>query len=119
MMKKRILAICMALCLTLSAVPVAFAAGVECTDADCTHEAAIGDVHYDTLAAALNAGKGKVVKLLQNVKVTKSMTLARSTYTIDLNNHDIGFAEGCFYRINSGITLNLIGTGKLYEEVPK
>ena len=119
MMKKRILAICMALCMMLSAVPVALAAGVECTDADCTHEAAIGDVHYDTLAAALNAGKGKVVKLLQNVKVTKSMTLARSTYTIDLNNHDIGFAEGCFYRINSGITLNLIGTGKLYEEVPK
>ena len=95
-------------------------AGVECPDGETCqqHEAAIGSKHYDTLTAAVSAGSGKVVTLLKDARVTAKKNLTRYTYTIDLNNHNIAFAESCYFKIYSGATLNLTGAGKLYEEVP-
>ena len=58
-MKKRFLSTLMALCLALSLLPTAaFAAedtGEPCDGANCTHVAEIGEKHYATLQAAVNA----------------------------------------------------------------
>lgn len=54
-MKRKFLASLLALCMVLTAVPGAWAAegtGVECTEENCTHVAAIGATHYETLDAA-------------------------------------------------------------------
>ena len=47
---KKLLATILALVMALGLCSVAFAAGENCTAADCQHVAAIGDTHYDTLA---------------------------------------------------------------------
>ena len=52
---KKLLATILALVMALSLCTVAFAAGENCTAADCQHIAAIGDTHYDTLAEAVAA----------------------------------------------------------------
>ena len=52
---KKLLATILALVMALSLCTVAFAAGENCTAADCQHVAAIGDTHYDTLAEAVAA----------------------------------------------------------------
>ena len=103
-MKKRILAILMALCMVMTVMPTALAEGDEATGttceggADCEHEAAIGTAHYDTLAAAIGeAEDGDTVELLKNVTagsdgtdgtdaanfwITKSITLDLDGYTL-------------------------------------
>ena len=52
---KKLLATILALVMALSLCTVAFAAGENCTAADCQHVAAIGDTHYNTLAEAVAA----------------------------------------------------------------
>lgn len=52
---KKLLATILALVMALSLCTVAFAAGENCTAANCQHVAAIGDTHYDTLAEAVAA----------------------------------------------------------------
>ena len=52
---KKLLATILALVMALGLCSVAFAAGENCTAADCQHVAAIGDTHYDTLAEAVAA----------------------------------------------------------------
>ena len=52
---KKLLATILALVMALGLCTVAFAAGENCTAADCQHVAAIGDTHYDTLAEAVAA----------------------------------------------------------------
>ena len=52
---KTLLATILALVMALSLCTVAFAAGENCTAANCQHVAAIGDTHYDTLAEAVAA----------------------------------------------------------------
>lgn len=52
---KKLLATILALVMALGLCSVAFAAGENCTAADCQHIAAIGDTHYDTLAEAVAA----------------------------------------------------------------
>ena len=52
---KKLLATILVLVMTLGLCSVAFAAGENCTAADCQHVAAIGDTHYDTLAEAVAA----------------------------------------------------------------
>ena len=104
-MKKRILAILMALCMVMTVMPTALAeggdeaTGTTCEGgADCEHEAAIGTAHYDTLAAAIGeAEDGDTVELLKNVTagsdgtdgtdaanfwITKSITLDLDGYTL-------------------------------------
>ena len=82
-MKKRFLSIMMALCLALSLLPAtALAAedtGVECEQGDSctTHTAAIGSVHYTSLADAISAaGELETVKLLKDVELTSRILLA-------------------------------------------
>lgn len=52
---KKLLATILALVMALGLCSVAFAAGENCTAADCQHVAAIGDTHYNTLAEAVAA----------------------------------------------------------------
>ena len=57
--------------MVVALIPVTvFAAGSECPNGNgCTeHAAAIGDVHYDTLQAAIDdADSGEEIRLLKNV----------------------------------------------------
>lgn len=70
-MKKRIISALLAVCLlvSLGTVGVFAADGVNpCEEDPCTHEAAIGDTHYDTLEDAIAAAAdGAEIKLLNNV----------------------------------------------------
>ncbi len=121
-MKRKFLALLLAACLLVTMLPAALAAEVaDCPNGnDCTeHEAAINNKHYDTLEEALTAGKGKTVTLLKDSEITTLKKIGNNkVYTIDLNNHNIGFAAGSYFLINSNGTLNLKGKGKVYEKSP-
>lgn len=67
-----ILLICM-LIVTVSA------ASTENCSGDCSHQAAIGTTHYDTLAEAITAAEaGSTVTLLSDVTVTSPLTVAKA-----------------------------------------
>ncbi|WP_368043643.1 hypothetical protein, partial [uncultured Flavonifractor sp.] len=90
-MKRKMLSMLMALAMILSLLPVtALAAdGTTCAGGeDCTHVAAIGDVHYDTLAEAVDAvADGQTIDLLRTAEgggVKVEGTSGR-TFTIDLH----------------------------------
>ena len=90
-MKRKMLSMLMALAMILSLLPVtALAAdGKACAGGeDCTHVAAIGDVHYDTLAEAVDAvADGQTIDLLRTAEgggVKVEGTSGR-TFTIDLH----------------------------------
>ena len=90
-MKRKMLSMLMALAMILSLLPAtALAAdGTACAGGeDCTHVAAIGDVHYDTLAEAVVAvADGQTIDLLRTAEgggVKVEGTSGR-TFTIDLH----------------------------------
>ena len=90
-MKRKMLSMLMALAMILSLLPAtALAAdGTACAGGeDCTHVAAIGDVHYDTLAEAVDAvADGQTIDLLRTAEgggVKVEGTSGR-TFTIDLH----------------------------------
>jgi hypothetical protein len=82
-MRKRMLAAFVSLCLLLTLFPAAaLAAGVEDCPGDetCTHEAAIGTTHYDTLAEAVAAASSdgtSTVTLLGPVTLAETLTIER------------------------------------------
>ena len=93
-MKRKILVTLLAFCLIASLCVVgAAAASVEsCPGGDsCAHEAAIGDVHYDTLNYALNYGSkvGDTIVVLKDCKT--SYFTAKRNRTLDLNGHDVEY----------------------------
>ena len=93
-MKRRIFATLLAFCLIASLCVVgAAAASVEsCPGGDsCAHEAAIGDVHYDTLDYALNNGSkvGDTIVVLKDCET--SYFTANRNRTLDLNGHDVEY----------------------------
>ena len=65
---KKLLSILLALCMVVSLLPATAlaASATECPGGEsCTHEAAIGTTHYDTLKEAMNAATiGSTVQLL-------------------------------------------------------
>lgn len=75
--------------MVVALIPVTvFAAGSECPNGNgCTeHAAAIGDVHYDTLQAAIDdADSGEEIRLLKNVEESGVTFKKEGTYTLDLN----------------------------------
>ena len=86
------------------------------TDCDggsgCSHEAAIGTTHYDTLSEAVLAG-GEIVLLKD---VTKDITIEEGkTVTIDLAGHNITGSSNHTI-INRG-TLTVNGTGSIINNV--
>lgn len=115
-MKRKFLASLLALCMALTAVPGAWAAegtGVECTEENCTHVAAIGATHYETLDAAGKAvqDEGKITLLRdtkENVTVPEGKTI-----TLDLNGCTLngGTVRGKAALTNDG-TVTIEDTGR-------
>ena len=130
-MKKRLLSALLSLCMMLTMVPAAFAASVpDCPGGDsCTHAAAIGDVHYDTLQEAFDAAQNDdTVALLRNVAITPQggneaylepqIVIANKDVIFDLQSYTLSFDSSVysenlpyfplFISVNTGATLRVI-----------
>ena len=89
---KKLLAIVISMAMIVAMIPVGvFADTTEnCTAENCSHQAAIGTTHYDTLQEAIDAAvENSTIKLINNVTVTgKTTTIEENKkLTIDLNGH--------------------------------
>lgn len=91
-MKKKILSLALTLCMALSLLPTAALATAvtDCTGGDdCSHEAAIGTTHYDTLAEAVNAADDSAtITLLKNVTLSTQLNIDKAI-TLDGNEKTI------------------------------
>ena len=121
-MKRRIFATLLAFCLIASLCVVGAAAvSVEgCPGGDsCAHEAAIGDVHYDTLEEAFSrAVSGNTVTLLREIANCIAINIVDGrSITLDMNGFNIRFSSNQRINIIHG-ELNITGSGMLYEEMP-
>ena len=73
--------------------------------------AEVNGKEYSTLQAAITEANGAEITLLADVKDCTEITLSQGeTVNINLNGHDIGFAQGGYFCIRHG-TLNLTGNG--------
>ena len=100
-MKRKILVTLLAFCLIASLCVVGAAAdGVSCEGGEtCDHEAAIGDVHYDTFEEAIAAAvDDDTVELLRNSSISTYVTI-NSSITIDLGGYmlTLEYASGAQY----------------------
>ena len=93
-MKRKLLSVLLTLCLAFSLLPTAaLAATVENCPGDefCTHQAAIGSTHYDTLQEAINAAqKGETVQMLADVNLGDeklSIDNQKANVIFDLSGH--------------------------------
>ena len=89
---KKLLAIVISMAMIVAMMPMGvFADTAEnCTAENCSHQAAIGTTHYDTLQEAIDAAvENSTIKLINNVTVTgKTTTIEENKkLTIDLNGH--------------------------------
>lgn len=89
---KKMLVLLLTLCLLAGMVPLG-AGATEDTSCEggtkCTHEAAIGDTHYDTLQEAINAAtSGARVTLRKDINPSDPITVSQ-TLTLDLAGHKI------------------------------
>ena len=126
-MKKRILAILMALCMVMTVMPTALAAedeaatGTACEGgADCEHEAAIGTAHYDTLAAAIGeAEDGDTVELLKDVELSTGVDVDKKV-TLNLNDYAITnastYSKDYLVAVKYGGDLTITGSGSIESE---
>ena len=91
-MKRKLLATLLALCLIVGMIPVAASADstTDCLGGDtCTHAAAIGDTHYDTLQEAITvASPGQTIKLCNDINPSQPIEVSK-TLTLDLAGHKI------------------------------
>lgn len=103
-MKRKILSVILALAMALSLLPtVALAATTEnCTASDCSHVAAIGTTHYDTLAEAYKAvpdsgAEPTTIKLLKDCSGAGigSDSDGAKNYILDFGGHT--------YTVDSGL----------------
>lgn len=61
-----------------------------CSAEPCTHEAAIGTTHYDTLSDAISKASSNTVTLLSDISLTGVLTIpAETTVTLDLAGHSL------------------------------
>ena len=96
----------------------ALAQGTACPDGDaCTaHDAAIGNVHYDTLAQAMQVGG--TVRLLRDVQVDSVITVTQPT-VLELGNHTVTnlVESGRAFRVEaSAFTVNA-GSGGMVIQI--
>lgn len=89
---KKMLVLLLTLCLLAGMVPLG-AGATEDTSCEggtkCTHAAAIGDTHYETLQGAINAATpGETVTLCDDINPSGPITVSK-TLTLDLAGHEI------------------------------
>ena len=122
-MKRKLLATLLALCLIVGMIPVAASADstTDCLGGDtCTHAAAIGDTHYDTLQEAIDAVSANennhVIEVLRNLqpedvgaeKQEMRFTKEGQSVTLELNQHEITTAYEEAIHINAAnVTLTI------------
>ena len=110
--KRRVFLCCLMMLLMafVMAVPMSVSAATQVNVSD-----------FDQLQKAINdadAGSETEITLLSNVSGNNTVFIKdNKQITIDLNGNDIVFAKNQHFRINGG-TLNLTGSGKVYEETP-
>ncbi len=108
---KKIVRITAALCMLLAllTMSVSAAPAEDCPGGEsCTHAAAVGTTHYDTLQEAVSAG-GSVVLLRDTAE---DITVAeRTEVVLDLNGHDLTGAGGDV--ISNHGTLQVTGEGNV------
>ena len=108
-MKRKLLATLLALCLIVGMIPVAASASSEtnCPGGDtCTHAAAIGNTHYDTLQEAVEAVQDKgTITLLQDTKGSGIGTFKDGTSSgkIPVKNFTIDFATHTYTCIGPAV----------------
>ena len=88
--KKRLLSLLLVACMVLSLAPIStFAASTDNCSGECTHTAAIGNTHYDTLQEAIEASNSlDTVTLLADMTCTDVITVNKSIM-LDLNGKTI------------------------------
>ncbi len=122
-MKRKLLATLLALCLIVGMIPVAASANstTDCLGGDtCTHAAAIGNTHYDTLQEAIDAvstnENNHVIEVLRNLqpedvgaeKQEMRFTKEGQSVTLELNQHEITTAYEEAIHINAAnVTLTI------------
>ena len=122
-MKRKLLATLLALCLIVGMIPVAASADsmTDCPGGDtCTHAAAIGNTHYDTLQEAIDAVSANennhVIEVLRNLqpedvgaeKQEMRFTKEGQSVTLELNQHEITTAYEEAIHINAAnVTLTI------------
>ena len=122
-MKRKLLATLLALCLIVGMIPVAASANsmTDCPGGDtCTHAAAIGNTHYDTLQEAIDAVSANennhVIEVLRNLqpedvgaeKQEMRFTKEGQSVTLELNQHEITTAYEEAIHINAAnVTLTI------------
>ena len=122
-MKRKLLATLLALCLIVGMIPVAASADstTDCPGDDtCTHAAAIGNTHYDTLQEAIDAVSANennhVIEVLRNLqpedvgaeKQEMRFTKEGQSVTLELNQHEITTAYEEAIHINAAnVTLTI------------
>ena len=122
-MKRKLLATLLALCLIVGMIPVAASANsmTDCPGGDtCTHTAAIGNTHYDTLQEAIDAVSANennhVIEVLRNLqpedvgaeKQEMRFTQEGQSVTLELNQHEITTAYEEAIHINAAnVTLTI------------
>lgn len=81
--------------------------------------AQVGESYYKTLAEAVNtANDGETVTLLKTTTGNGQILISDGRkLTLNMNGFDIGFAKNGHINIKHG-ALDIIGSGKLYEEQP-
>lgn len=111
-MKKRIAKIVgVVLALMLTLLPVTALA----TEGDV---AQVGDTTYATLQEAVANANGQTVTLLASVSDQTTIGITDgNAVTIDLNGHDIGFAQQKHFLVSNG-SVTLTGTGTVAEQSP-
>ena len=108
-MKRKLLATLLALCLIVGMIPVAASADsmTDCLGGDtCTHAAAIGNTHYDTLQEAVEAVQDKgTITLLQDTKGSGIGTFKDGTSSgkIPVKNFTIDFATHTYTCIGPAV----------------
>ena len=98
MRKRRILSLLTALALCLSLLPVtALAEGMGCDGTECGHVAAIGNIHYNSLADAIDAvqanGAETTIKLLSDT-IDGTVIEAGKDVVLNLNNKNVNVTSG-------------------------
>ena len=113
---KKLLAIVISMTMIVAMMPVGVFAGMteNCTKENCSHQAAIGATHYDTLQEAVNAGG--TVRLLKDVSNDNEGTGNPITIgngkkvTLDLNGYAVT-SYNCTSIINNG-NLTIVDTSE-------